>query len=91
MIVQQTNTFKRQVKRLHKAEKLALDKSIRQIMEDPSVGDTKVGDLAGIQVFKYKIKGNQYLLAYEYAEDLLMLTLMSHGTHENFYRDIKRN
>lgn len=91
MIVQQTSSFKRQVKRLRKAEKLALDDAIKQIMSNPSIGDVKVGDLAGIQVLKYKLKTQLYLLAYEYAGSILLLTLISHGTHENFYRDLKRN
>ena len=50
----------------------------------------KVGDLAGIQVFKYKFKTQLFLLAYEYVDDELLLTLIEHGTHENFYRDLKR-
>ncbi|PCI21106.1 MAG: addiction module toxin RelE [Piscirickettsiaceae bacterium] len=86
MIVQQTGTFKRQTKKLHKAEKSALDKAIKQIIKDPSVGEMKVGDLAGIQIFKYKLKANLYLLAYEYLDSRLLLTLISHGSHEHFYR-----
>lgn len=86
MIVQQTNTFKRQTKELHKAEKSALDKAIKQIIKGPSVGDMKVGDLAGIQVFKYKLKANLYLLSYECLDNSLVLTLISHGSHENSYR-----
>lgn len=84
MIVQQTSTFKRQTKKLHKAEKFALDKAIKQIIKDPSVGEMKIGDLAGIQVFEYKLKANLYLLAYECFDNRLVLTLISHGSHENF-------
>ena len=91
MIVQQTSIFKRRVKKMHKAEKLALDKALQEIINDPSIGDLKVGDLSGIQVFKYKHKAQLYLIAYEYIDDKLILTFIEHGSHENFYRDLKKN
>ena len=89
MIVKQSGSFKRNVKRMHKPEKIALDKAVREIMENPAIGDIKVGDLAGVQVFKYKYNAQLYLLAYVYIEDELVLTLIKQGTHENFYRDLK--
>lgn len=90
MNVRQTNIFKRRVKKLHKTEKQALDKAIKEIVENPTIGEMKVGDLAGIQVFKYKFNTQLFLLAYEYIDGELLLTLIEHGTHENFYRDLKR-
>lgn len=90
MIVKQTGSFKRRVKKLHKAEKESLDQAIRKIMVDPSVGVGKTGDLTGIQVYKYKHNVQLYLLAYQYIDDELLLTFIELGTHENFYRDLKR-
>jgi hypothetical protein len=52
--VKQTNIFKRRVKKLHKREKLALDKAIGELVANPTLGEMKTGDLAGVQVFKYK-------------------------------------
>ena len=75
---------------MHKTEKLALDEALKEIINDPSIGDLKVGDLSGIQVFKYKHKTQLYLNAYEYIDDKLILTFIEHGTHENFYRDLKK-
>ena len=75
---------------MNSLEKKALDQAVRVIMSDPSVGEIKKGDLAGIQVFKYKFKTQQYLVAYEYIDDELLLTFIELGTHENFYRDLKR-
>ncbi len=75
---------------MHSAEKQMLDSIINKIIADPSIGEMKVGDLAGIQVFKYKLNAQQYLLAYEYIDDELLLTLIEHGVHENFYRDLKK-
>ena len=68
MIVKQTGIFKRQVKKMHKQEKSALDEAVQQIILDPSIGEMKLGDLAGVQVFKYKHNAQLYLLAYEYLE-----------------------
>ena len=90
MIVQQTSVFMRRVKKMHKTEKLALDKALKEIINTPSIGDLKIGDLSGIQVFKYKHKSQLYLIAYEFIDDKLILTFIEHGTNENFYRDLKK-
>ncbi len=89
MIVKQTGIFKRHVKKMNKQEKAALDEAVEKIISDPSIGNIKVGDLAGIQVFKYKHNTQLYLLAYEYLTGDVILTLIEHRTHENFYRDLK--
>ena len=90
MIIKQTSIFKRRVKKMHKEEKKALDDAVKTIMADPAIGEMKVGDLAGIQVFKYKSNALQYLVAYTYVDEELLLTFIEHGAHENFYRDLKR-
>ena len=90
MIVKQTSIFKRRVKKMHSTEKKALDKAVKEIISDPSSGEMKTGDLSGIQVYKYKLNTQQYLIAYEYVDDELLLTFIEHGTHENFYRDLKQ-
>lgn len=89
MIVKQTSLFQRRVNKMHRTEKEALDKVVKMIMSDPSIGEMKIGDLAGIQVHKYKQNAQQYLIAYTYIDDELLLTFIDHGTHENFYRDLK--
>lgn len=89
MIVQQTNAFKRKVKKLHKKEKLALDDAVKTVITDPSIGENKKGDLKGIQVFKYQFNSQLYLLAYSFIEEELILTFVEHGPHENFYRNVK--
>jgi hypothetical protein len=40
--------------------------------------EMKVGDLTGVQVYRFKMA------------DQLTLTLLGLGAHENFYRDLKR-
>ena len=90
MIVRQSGVFSRRVKKLHPAEKKALDNAVKEIIKDPAIGELKVGDLAGVQVYKYKHNARQNLLAYRFMEDELVLTLLALGSHENFYRDLKK-
>jgi len=88
--VRQTPTFKRAAKRLHKRQKRELDEAVRAIVADPMIGEAKVGDLAGVRVHKFRISMQLVLLAYELlnAEDAIKLLAL--GSHENFYRDLKR-
>ncbi len=86
----QTPTFKRVVKRLHKQQKQKLDEAVRAIAADPEIGEGKVGDLAGVRVHKFTINHQQMLLAYEFFESENTIKLLALGSHENFYRDLKR-
>jgi len=86
----QTPTFARAVKRLHKQHKRDLDTALRTIAADPSIGEAKIGDLAGVRVHKFKIDRQLLLLAYEILETEDAIKLLALGGHENFYRDLKR-
>ena len=66
-----------------------LGNAVKTIFENPDIGDIKVGDLQGIQIYKFKSMNNQILLAYEV--DLHILHLYAFGSHENFYRDLKKH
>ncbi|MBF0354665.1 MAG: type II toxin-antitoxin system RelE/ParE family toxin [Alphaproteobacteria bacterium] len=50
--------------------------------------EAKKGDLAGVYVYKFQCVAQRFLLAYEYDPATRLLLLV--GTHENFYRDLKR-
>lgn len=88
--VLQTPTFKRAVKRLHKQQKRELDEAVRAVATDPAIGESKVGDLAGVRVHKVKMNRQLILLAYEFLEADDSVKLLALGSHENFYRDLKR-
>jgi len=88
--IRQTPTFKRAVKRLHKQHKQELDAAIRLIAKTPTIGENKVGDLAGVRVYKFKMSQHLTLLAYEVLENETVIKLLTLGSHENFYRDLKR-
>ena len=71
-----------------KQEKEILDQEVRRIAQNPSIGEAKKGDLAGVFVHKFKIKTAQYLLAYrKVGQDLELIMI---GPHENYYRDLKQ-
>ena len=86
--VLQTNTFLRAYKKLHNNQKDAVDQAVADVVQDPAIGDAKKGDLAGVYVYKFDCVNQMFLLAYEFDPDTLTLLLV--GTHENFYRNLKR-
>ncbi len=79
--------FKRAYKRLHSNQKADVDAAVAAIVADPTLGDAKVGDLAGVFVYKFQCVKQTYLLAYEYDPETRILLLV--GSHENFYRSLK--
>jgi mRNA-degrading endonuclease RelE of RelBE toxin-antitoxin system len=89
MKVFQTPTFARKYKKLNRNNLIALNNAIREIIKDPSVGPIKRGDLREIRVHKYRDQKDQLLIAY-WIPDSKTLELIDFGTHENFYRDLKR-
>ena len=90
MHILQTPTFKRQIKKLHKNQKKDLDQAIKKIIENPSIDDMKKGDLSGTQVYKFKMVNQLTSLAYEFYENEMQLIMLALGTHENFYRNLKK-
>ena len=84
-----TPTFERTVKKLHRQQKEELDEAVRTITSAPEIGEAKVGDLAGVQIYKFKMINQLCLLAYRVMDPRTIKLLMV-GPHENFYRDLKR-
>ncbi|MGF7001252.1 type II toxin-antitoxin system RelE/ParE family toxin [Paraburkholderia sp. GAS32] len=89
------------VKKQHKPLQLAIEDAVEMICDDPSVGDGKTGDLAGISVYKFKHKRQEYLVAYRPPTDeemkaegvdveLLLIDFYQVGSHENFYATLKK-
>ena len=86
--IKQMPAFKRSYKKLHKQEKSKVNEAIREIIENPRIGEEKKGDLANVYVYKFKIHQQEILLAYEWNPKLRLLLAL--GVHENFYRDLKK-
>jgi len=87
MKIIQSRSFERKVKKFSKREKKKLDEEVQKILDNPSIGSEKKGDLRGVFVHKFKISTNQYLLAYRYFGENLELIMI--GPHESYYRDLK--
>jgi len=86
----QTPTFAKQIKKLHANQRKDLNLAVKTIIDDPEIGERKKGDLREVHVYKFKMIHQLTLLAYLYDNDALVLTLLSIGSHENFYRDLKK-
>jgi hypothetical protein len=86
--VLQSAAFSRAYKKLHKNQKADVDVAVDAIVKSPDLGEPKRGDLAGVYVYKFKSQNQLMLLAYEYDLKTRMLLLL--GSHENFYRNLKR-
>ncbi len=89
--VLQTPTFKKAVKKLKPNQKKELDLAVKALMIKSTLGEQKKGDLAFLRVYKFKMNKQLTLLGYSFNNGTLILKLMALGSHENFYRDIKRH
>ena len=87
MKIYQSSLFEKKVKKMTKSEKEALDREVKNIAENPNIGEEKKGDLKGVFVHKFKLKTNLYLLAYRRADKDLELVMID--SHKNYYRDLK--
>jgi len=91
LLVLQTPQFKKAVKKLKSNQKADLDLAIRHLLlAEPLAGESKKGDLSYLRVYKFKMVGQLTLLGYSYDDGRLVLELLALGSHENFYRDLKR-
>ncbi len=88
MLLLQSPTFKRAYKRLHATHRTPIDDAIRAVLANPAIGAEKVSDLGGVRVYKCRVAKQLVLLAYLVDADAI--TLLALGSHENFYRDLKR-
>jgi hypothetical protein len=82
-----TPVFRRYVKKQAPPLQLAIQDEVDRVIADPNRGEDKKGDLAGYRVHKFRFHRQEYLIAYEAAEQELLFVMI--GTHENFYRDLK--
>jgi len=89
-IVLQTPDFKKAVKLLKANQKKELDNSVKELIENPDLGEQKKGGLSFLRMYKFKMNKQLTLLGYSFNDGTLTLELMAPGSHENFYRDIKR-
>jgi mRNA-degrading endonuclease RelE of RelBE toxin-antitoxin system len=88
-----TNSFEKTSKKLNRNQIKLVEDAINEIVDKPEIGKLKKGDLAGIRVYKFHIFNQLMLLAYIYEKKNTghEITLLSLSSHENFYRNLKKN
>ncbi|MDO8646086.1 MAG: type II toxin-antitoxin system RelE/ParE family toxin [Candidatus Planktophila sp.] len=86
----QTPRFLRLYKKLSRRELNFLHESMDMVIENPLLGQKKIGDLSNLYVYKFKIGKTQWLLGYSLNEGKKIITWEAIGQHENYYRDLKR-
>ena len=84
----QTPIFAKQKNKLKKNQIKDLDKAVQEIVKHPEIGERKIGDLADIWVYKFRMVKQEHLLAYQWDSKKRILIALS--VHENFYRDLKK-
>ena len=83
-----SNNFLKFKKKSAKNLQLEIDEQIKKIINNPELGSVKRGDLRDVCVYKFKYKSQILLLSYEQANGVLYLYTI--GSHENFYRKLKK-
>lgn len=65
--------------------------AITDILDNPYIGELKLGDLAGIYGYDIYYNKTNYEIAYRiYDEDDKLVVVILAGTRENFYNEVKR-
>lgn len=83
-----SNLFHKFKKKSSKRLQLEIDNQIKKIVDNPDIGELKKGDLKGILIHKFNAGSQLLLLSYEYVKNVLYLYTI--GSHENFYKKLKR-
>ncbi len=63
---------------------------IPNILSEPGVGQTLVGDLAGIYSYHFKISNQQFRIAYVVSDEEKIVYILMIGVRESFYDLLKR-
>ena len=89
--VRQTRRFARVYKKLTNIALITdADDAVAAVADNPDKGERKKGDLAQLWVYKFRSQGQLYLLGYTREDEVRLIYLEALGSHENFYRDLKR-
>lgn len=85
-----TKKFFKKIK--DKILKKKFEEAIKELRNDPEIGEKKVGDLSGIWGYDVYYNGINYEIAYiiEPLEDGTLLVIILAGTRENFWNEVKR-
>jgi hypothetical protein len=80
--------FRKFVKKQSRPFQLVIEDEVENILNEPDIGEAKKGDLSGLRVHKFNFIGQQFLIAYLFEKNNIILYMI--GSHENFYLKLKR-
>ncbi len=83
-----SNYFLKFKKKSPKKLQLEIDSEVKNIIDNPEIGELKKRHLKAIRVHKFKFTAQPYLLSYEIKRDTLFLYLID--THKNYYKQLKQ-
>ena len=88
MNILQMPRFKSYVKKLPcPFQQIVLD-AVEDVVANPEKGELKTGDLKNFRVVKFLMNRQLTLMAYKLENDSLIFYQV--GSHENFYRELKK-
>ena len=82
--------FRQQFRRFSSKDREAIRKEVRKIAKNPLIGKLKKGTLSGVRVYKWKLKHQLYLIAYEPENREKTIYFYAIATHEGFYKALER-
>lgn len=85
----QTKSFAKLIKKFSSSDRHDLENAICKIIDDPTIGKLKIGDLSDVRVLKFSMHKQQWLLAYMFEKSINTIILLAVGPHENFYKKLK--
>ncbi|MGL4858481.1 MAG: type II toxin-antitoxin system RelE/ParE family toxin [Enterobacteriaceae bacterium] len=88
--VYESRRFSKALKRLTEQQLVIVENEIDAIIENPTIGELKKGDLSYLRVHKFQLDNQLTLLGYSWLEEKIELYLLSLGPHENFYQEQKQ-
>jgi mRNA-degrading endonuclease RelE of RelBE toxin-antitoxin system len=88
--VYETNRFTKALGKLPDERLKIVEDEIDKIIDNPTIGEQKKGDLSYLFVHKFYLEKKQVLLGYAWVDGELELYLLSINSHENFYSDMKK-
>jgi hypothetical protein len=88
MKIDYKSPFNKFVKKQTRPFQLAIEDEVESVIREPLTGEVKKGDLSGFRVHKFNYRGQHFLISYRF--HLSKLVFYTIGSHENFYRELKK-
>ncbi len=90
VLVYETRRFAKALGKLTEAVQKSVEDEIEKVIDDPDLGEQKKGDLNHLWVHKFKIGNQEWLLGYNWNEENITIHLLQLGSHENYYKEARR-